>query len=1023
MTSHPLRLFLAVLLTVALVSPALAQRQTGAFAGKIMDMEGHPLPGATVSITGPSLMGIINYVTSDTGLFRFAALLPGEYDLRAEMPGFKSYIFEKIIVAVGRTTEILVRLEEAATEEQVTLTTASPVVDVESSKVSVNYSARFLANIPMNRDLYDIQNSIPGAVPESMDDRRTSSILGGTVRSQLYALDGLPMNDPSTSSSLVNINVDIYEEIEFEVGAHPAEVGQTDSTYINIVSKSGSNEFAGGLTAYFTGDSLSSDLIPKQDAAAYQVDPPGKYASYGDISANIGGPILPDRAWFYLNGRWNGWRQTTSASPEARIANLGFRGPEYAHYDYEQDEWFGFAKFTIQFGKDIRYMGMFHFNNIYQPVYQNSGGANIALPSTEIWDRENTFTTTHQINWTKDQDTFFDIRGTYVQRNFPILSRTQDQPTFYDYRQDVFWGASAYNDIYRRKRIMISASVTRFQDNLLGARHEFKAGLEFEQSEEHRDWYRGNPYYSYWDDYAAGNPYYYSTSLKQGRLRIHYCPPVAGGWDVQDHIRRFSGYIQDSLTAGRLSFNLGLRVDYAFQFEPQQGRPDLRYQYGPDQLNPDITDANALLLALIDQWHDEIGPVSPFDRLITPYKKVVDFFTLSPRIGLVYDVFGNGKTAFKLSFSRYYEPIWVAKYNAGQIFNAGSVDYYWNDLNGNMLMDLPPDDSYIIQSYPEQDPEFNYYVDDLRAPHVTEFLAGIEQELFRDFKLGLQFIWKQNRDIVEDTDINNGYDPNAQDEHGLIWLPFQFVDPGYDGEWGTSDDQTLTAYGLRADRPVPTWMGINPLEAERKYWAVALTLDKRMSNKWQLKGSILYSSFKGNTEATYIPTEGKSPMFNDPNTLTNAYGSLFFDRPLQIKVMGTYLLPYDFVISAYLRHYSGIPWGRTISRVYFPADFPDVQQTYVTLSAEAPGSQRRVSYTNLDLRVEKGFTIKGGGKFDLFLDIFNVGGRSGVIVDNDPAARLRFDQTPPVYEVSSTYGDVLSVYGVRSFRIGVRWSF
>lgn len=1023
MISKRLRFLLTALFVLAHVSPALAQRQTGALTGKIVDTQERPLSGATVSITGPAMMGILHYVTSDSGLFRFAALLPGEYDLRAEMPGFKSYVFEKIIVAVGRTTEILVRLEEAPMEEQVTLMTASPVVDVESSKVSINYSSQFLDKIPMNRDLLDIQNSIPGAVPESMDFRRTSSILGGTVRSQLYALDGLPMNDPSTSSPLVNINVDVYEEIEFEVGAHPAEVGQTDSTYINIVSKSGGNAFSGGIMVYFTGEGLSEELIPKQDAAAYQVDPPGKYASYGDISANLGGAIMSDRAWFYLNGRWNGWRQTTSFSPESRMINLGFRGPEYGPYDYEQKEWFGFAKFTVQFSRDIRYMGMFHYNNVYQPVYQNSGGPNISLPSTEIWDHESTFTTTHQVHWMRDQNTFFDIRGTYVQRDFPIISRTQEQPTFYDYQQDVFWGASAYNDIYQRKRIMASASVTRFQDNLLGASHELKAGLEFEQAEEHRDWYRGNPYYSYWEDYAAGNPYYYSTALKRGRLRIHYCPPVAQGWDIQDSIRRFSGYVQDSLVAGRLSLNLGLRVDYSLQFEPAQGRPELRYLYGPDQLNPDITEPNALLLALIDQWHDEIGPVSPFDRLLTSYKKVVDFFTLSPRVGLVYDVFGNGRTALKLSLSRYYEPIWLAKYNASQIFSPGSVDYYWNDLNGNSLMDLPPDDSYVIQSYPTQDPEFNYYVEDLKSPYVTEFLAGIEHEIVQDFKLGLRFIWKRSRNIVEDTDINNGYDAAARDESGPIWLPFQFVDPGYDGEWGTSDDQTLTAYGLRADRPVPTWMGTNPPEAERKYWAAALTFDKRLSHRWQLKGSILYSSFKGNAEATYVPTEGMSPMFNDPNSLINAFGSLFFDRPLQIKVMGSYMLPYGFAASVYLQHYSGIPWARTISRVYFPADFENVQQTYVSLNAEAPGSERRESYTNLDLRVEKRFTIKGAGNLDLYIDVFNVGGRSGVVVDNDPAARLRFDRSPPVYEASPTYGDVLSVYGVRSFRFGVRWSF
>jgi hypothetical protein len=1023
MISRPMRPLLALFLAIALVSPAFAQRQTGAISGRILDQEDKPLPGATVTISGPALMGISSYVTSETGLFRFAELKPGEYELRAEIPGFKSYIFKSVLVAVGRTTEIVVRLEEAPTEEEVTLTTASPVVDVESSKVSVNYSARFLASMPMNRDLYDIQNSIPGAVTEGVDYRRTSSIMGGTVRSQLYALDGMPLNDPATSYSLVNINVDVYEEVEFELGAHPAEVGQTDSTYINIVSKSGSNDYAGGLTGYFTGDALSSDLIPKSDAAAYQVDPPGKFAGYSDISANIGGPFLADRAWFYLNGRWNNWKQTTSANPEERMGNLGFIGDDYGHYDYEHNEWFGFAKLTIQPTKDIRYLGTFHYNNIYEPVYQNSGGANVSYQATEIWGHENTFTTTHQISWTLNQDTFVDVRGTLIQRNFPVRSRVQNLPTYYDYRQDVFWGASAYNDDHVRKRIMGTASITRFQENFLTASHVFKAGAEFEQSEEHEDWYRGNPYYSYWEEYAVGNPYYYSTALQQGRLRIHNCPPTAGLWDIQDHIRRFSGYVQDSMSKGRLTLNLGLRLDYSYQYQPRQARPALSYSYGPPQLNPAITDVNALLNALISQWHSEIGPVSPFDLLITSGKNVVKFITLSPRLGLVFDLFGQGKTALKMSFSRYYEPVWVAKYNAGQIFSPGSIDYYWNDLDGNGLMDLPPTDSYVVQSYPRQDPDYPYYADDLKAPYVTEFLAGIEHELFQDFKLGLQFIWKKSQNMVEDVDVNNGYDARAEDENGLIWVPFEFDDPGWDGSWGTSDDRKLTAYGLRVDRPVPTWIGLNPPEAERKYWALVLTFDKRMSNNWQLKGSVLYGSFKGNVEATYSPTEGESAVFNDPNSLVNAYGPLFFDRPLQIKVMGTYVLPLDILISAYVQHYSGIPWGRTISRVYFPADFPAVQQTYVSLNAELPGSQRRSPYTNFDLRIEKGFRLKGQAKLDFYMDVFNVGGRSGVVVDNNPAPRLRFDQTPPRYEVSPTYGNVLSVYGVRSYRVGVRWSF
>ena len=1024
MKTRSLKTLFVLLLVLGLSSLCLAQRQTGSISGRVIDKETNPLPGATVSISGRALMGVMTYITSDTGLFRFPALLPGEYDLKAEMPGFKTVIRKGLIISVGRTTDLTVELEVATVEEEVTVTAASPVVDVETSKISVNYSAQFLASIPMNRDLYDIQNSIPGAVSESVEYRRTSSVLGGTVRSQLYALDGVPLNDPATYYSMANINVDVYEEIEFEVGGHPAEVGQTDSTYINIVSKSGGNKFSGGGTVYYIGKGFSQDLFTKEQMTALGVNPPEKFTDSKDFSGNIGGPIVQDKIWFFLNARRYTWGRANPGNAELRMAALGFTDDE--HYDYDHQEWMGFGKLTFQLNKNIRYMGMLHYNHIYEPIYQNSGGGDTSFEQTEIWDHENTYTTTHQVNWVLDQNTFLDLRGTYVWRNFPIPSQLQDAPTYYDRVQNVYWGASPYSDEYIRKKILASASITRFQDDFLGSSHEFKAGAEFEQSEYHRDWWRGNPYYAYYYDYAPNNRYYYSPTSRQGRLRIRFCPATKGQWDVQDHVRRFSGFAQDSITTGRLAINLGLRLDHSFQYEPEQTRPELRYNSGHPFMNPALG-PNDLLEALIDQWHKEIGPVSPWDTLTTPYKKVVTFTTLSPRIGLVYDLFGDGRTALKLSFARYFEPVWSAKYNGGQIFGAGSIDSYrWNDLNRNNLMDLPPTDSYTVSSYPEQDPNYEYYPDDLKAPYMDEILAGVEHELVKDFKLGFQFVWKQNKNIVEDLDINNGYETNKTLDNGEpVWLPYSFTDPGWDGKWGTGDDQQLTVYGLNEDAPIPTWFGANPAQAKRKYWAAALTFDKRMSNKWQLKGSILYSSFKGNAEATYSPTEGESAMFDNPNTLINGYGALWFDRPLQIKIMGTYILPYDFIFSTYIVHQSGSPWARTISRVYFPSDF-GAQSSYVAVNAETPGNQRNRSYTNMDLRLEKSFSVGAGAKVNIYMDVFNVAGYSGINVNDNPAPYLRFDR-PPLdasdYQIGATYRNITSVYGVRSFRLGARFSF
>ncbi len=1018
MKTKLLKASLILILALGVTSISHAQaRLTGSIHGEVMDTEGNALPGCTVMLRGPKLLGARTYVTSGTGDFRFPSIPPGsDYEVRVEMPGFKTMIRPGLIVRVGRVTDIEIVLEVTTLEEEVTVTAASPVVDVETSKVAINYSSEFIASIPMNRDLYDIQNSIPGAIADGADYRRTSSILGGTVRSTLYSLDGVPMNDPATFYSMANINVDVYEEVEVGIGALPAEVGQTDSAHFNIVTKSGGNRYSGSFTGYYTTESFAQDLISSEDIYALNVDKPESYVGYKDGSLNFGGPFIKDRIWFFLNARRLVWDKLNQYTPENRMANNGLASE---HYDWRHEEWLGFGKLTWQITNNIRYMGMLHYNHIYEPFYTNGGGASYDASVVDIWNHENTYTTTHQLNWVFNQNNFLDIRGTFIHRYFPLNSREKGTYTYYDYVESIYWGRLFYDDEYVRKKYLASAAWTSFQDEWLGAGHEIKVGAEFEQTEYHRDWYRENPYYSYFDGYPH-NVYYYDVEDQEGRLRIRMCPPEKGMWDVQDHTRRFSAYVQDSITAGRLALNLGLRFDFSYQFEPEQTRPELRYEYGPENLAPGLG-PNDLLEALVDQWHEDVSEYSPWDEITTPYKRPVEYKTFSPRIGIVYDLFGTGKTALKLSFSQYYEPVWSAKYNAAQIFGANSVSFRWYD-DGNRLMDLPPIDRYSPTSTPNQDPNISFYDENLKCPYTREFIAAIEHELVSDFKVGLQFVYKINKNIVEDIDINNGYDPSATDENGLIWLPYDVVDPGMDGEFGTGDDSPLTVYGLREDRPEPSWRGTNPSDAKREYWAIIGTLSKRMRNNWQLEGSILYSSFKGNATPDYSATEGQSSMFDDPNDMINGYGRLAFDRPWQIRLMSSVILPYEFIASAYFQHRSGSAWTRAIDRVYFPSAL-DVQQSYVYVLAEERGSRRNPPYTNMDLRLEKAFNFTDTLKLNIFLDVFNVFGRSGVNIYGNTGGRLRYYRTPPEYTYDAQYGDISSVYGVRSIRLGLRFNF
>ncbi|MBE0430039.1 MAG: TonB-dependent receptor [Thermoleophilia bacterium] len=1049
---------LTLLLAFGLTSAVFAQgRQTGSISGTVLDEEGTPLPGATVTLTGTGIMGSLTYVTGEHGKFRFPSLIPGECQVRVEMPGFKTTIRKGLRVQVGKTIDVDIILAITTIEEEVTVTAESPMVDIETSKISIHYGSEFLASLPMARDLYGLQNSIPGAISEGVDYRRTSSILGGTVRSQLYQLDGVPMNDPATFYPMTNVNVDVYEEIEFGIGSLPAEVGQADSVVVNIVTKAGGNKFSGSVSAYYSGDTLTENLLSAEDMEAVGVNPAESFKDYKDGSLSFGGPIIPDKIWFFLSGRRLIWGKANPETHDIRLANINLRErtftpEELQHYDFEHEEWMGFGKLTFQLAKNIRYMGMYHWNNIYEPVYSNRTGNTYSFALTIVWDHENTHTTTHQINWVLNQNTFVDVRGTYVYRHFPILMRPEyinNYQTF-DRLYQITWGNTYYGDDYLRKKALASASLTHFADDLLGASHELKFGGEFEQTIYGLDRYKGinygdNPYYTYWRDYNAGNKYYYSTSGRQGRLRMRPFAERGVVWKY-DNTRRFSAFAQDSIVSGKLAINVGLRFDYGYQYEPEQTRPAMydRYNFGPEFMNPALAalDPNILLKALNDQYHNdpniEFNQISALDPITTPWKKIVEFTTLSPRIGLVYDLFGDGKTALKASFSRYYEPIWSAKYNASNIMSGGAMNWYWYDLNKNGYMDLPKPggkygspadpqyldaggDQYRLTSYDVQDPNYMYYIKDLKAPYMHEFIGGIEHELAKNFKLGLQFIYKVNKNIVEDVDKFNGYDPDATDDQGRpIWLPYDFVDPGWDGVWGTEDDQNMTVYGLADYAPTRTYHGVNPPEAKREYTALVLTFDKRMSNRWQLQGSILYSAFKGNCDPGYSATEGESGMFDNPNVMINSYGRVAFDRPLQIKLMGSVMLPFDIVLTGYFQHRSGSAWRRTISRVYFPGDMP-TQDSYVGVAAETNGTRRNPPYTMLDMRVEKSFTFGERGRLSLYIDAFNLGGRSGYNVSQNPNPYIWPDQER--IELDTDYGLVTSCYGTRSFRFGAKFAF
>ena len=1002
---------LLLFLGLSLVSFLGAQgKLTGSINGKVVDTEGNPLPGVTVTVEGPALQGKMSFVTTETGSFRFPALPPGsDYQITFELSGFKTVIRKGLNVSVGKTTAVTIQMEMSAIEEEVTVLAESPVVDVKSSKTSVNYSKEFIFNVPMSRDLYDVLNSIPGSVSEGVSYRRTSYISGSSVRGNQYSLDGVTINDPVVMYPMTNINIDVYEEVEFGLSGHPASVGIADGGFINIVTKSGGNEFHGGATFEFYNKDMQVSLLSEEDLEAVGLTKPTGWNSWKDFSLYVGGPIIKDRVWFFTNGRYFTWERDFNHVIWDDTIAQGERVYTLDSAPHKEGNFFG--KLTFQLASNVRLMTTYNLTTITEDFYTNRIQNYLDKTATTKWDGETGHTFSAQLNWVVSQNFFVDARVGYIRRWFPLPYSEfaiKDAPRYYDRYWGIYRNNPRFEETYLRKRFNPSVSATLFQDELFGASHEIKFGVEYEATSGNWDWWRANPYIFY---FYNGNPYSYATSSYPNRSRIYayICGSDEGSSVQENTMSRFGAFIQDSVTIkDRLTLNLGARFDTSTGKFPPQHKGATADPYG--------------ILTML------AGTQSPFSEYDLPEFNCLTWTNISPRLGFTYDLFGDGKTALKGSYSRYYEYLMIQYYSLANPNYPSTGSWYWFDDNYNQVPD--PADSYTLRYLPP-DP-FTYKLEDemdtdAKAPYTDEFTIGIERELMKDLSVTFNFMYKKKQRIFEDVndyglgkdEAWKGYTPDSP-----YWEKYEFLDPGDDGLFGTNDDKTSYCYAELANAPSTHYYLMNVPEGHRKYWAFQLIVNKRMSNRWQLLGSIVYSKAYGNIGGSYGSSYGASGNFDTPNAFVEEEGRLDYDRPINIKIQSTVILPYDFVLSGYFNHHSGSPWARTVT-VYIPDD-PKYKYPATTygVRTETIGTRRNAPVTTLDLRLEKRFRLGESFTIGGYVDVLNALGRSGYSISSNPGGYIDYsDPSNPTFERFGNYGDISGAYGNRVVKVSLRLTF
>lgn len=300
--------------TLLLGTPlAHAQVLTGSITGTVADDSGAVLPGVNVTVSGERLTaGPQTTVTDANGAYRVDRLAPGTYSVKFELQGFKTVERPGVALSAGFVATISPKLEVGSLTETITVTGAAPTVDVKSNVQQTVMNQEILEGVPTGRDPWSLAKIIPGVQVSTYDVGGTQSIQQSSLSSHgsntadvSYNIDGANVNWPGGGGGATMLYYDqgMFEEVNYMTSAIPAEV-LAGGVSINMVTKAGTNKWAGTLRYNFANDDLQSDNWAETQKLnpTFLGNPTLK--TY-DLNVSGGGPVVPGKLW--INGTVRKW--------------------------------------------------------------------------------------------------------------------------------------------------------------------------------------------------------------------------------------------------------------------------------------------------------------------------------------------------------------------------------------------------------------------------------------------------------------------------------------------------------------------------------------------------------------------------------------------------------------------------------------------------------------------------------------------------------------------------------------------
>jgi hypothetical protein len=991
----------AVLVCLLASTHAFAQggggSTTGSINGKVADSSGGVLPGVTVSATSSSLMGVQTSVTDSGGNYRFPALPPGSYNLSFELPGFNTLKREGIQISMGFTAAVNVELAVASLQETVTVTGASPVIDTSSTRVQQNFKLEALQEIPNARDLWALLAVTPGVGMGRIDvggnraGTQTGYTAYGFSGQNRVLVEGINTTE-GTSGAGFYVDYGSFEEVFLGTIGQGAEM-PTPGVQSQMLGKSGGNKFQGEIYQDYERNSFQADNIAGKIPAKFLYDPvsnPGgpvrdhsnELQLYRDFNLNIGGPVKKDKLWWYFSYR----------NQKNSVGQPNFIGPISGTL-FDTKLWNPSGKATYQVNKNNKMIGYYQWGQKVQPNRLPSSTNSYTDLGSTLKQISGSWIYKGEWNGTLNNSTYVEARYGVFGYYFPLLANTDSNAHEVVNAQLAQYFNADQKEQTDRQRRQATGALTYFKDGLLGGSHNFKVGAELLLE---------TGWFGYTQAYG-GNVRENIGSNGLPASVILAAPTATHVGSLGDgpkgnllsvaKLNTIDWFLTDQYTIGRASLNLGVRFDHYDGWTPEQSQ--LAYSYGPLSI-----------------------PAATF-----PEQHYVKWNSIAPRLGLSYDLMGNGKTVLKANWGIYkFNPGVGLADSANPNQSLKNVTYAWADtkvcptcIPGDKIYQ-PGEEGNLTASALSN----SIIVDpNIKQPGSTQATLYLERQITEGVGARAGFVYYT---VYDQTATFQPLRPAS-----AYSAPFTFNDAGIDGVAGTADDKSLTFYGIPSSlisgcsasvttvtptcayptNSVVTNQG--PFAGyDGTYKTIELSINKRQSHNYSLGAGYGYT-WQHDFPVTF-PNTPNGPFDYD-------YTSAGF------KANAVYNAPWGVLFSGLYRYQLGSNYARTVApggsqtacrlpdgttgACTYTAQRASSATAYANQTADAFSEFRQDSISVLDLRIEKTVKLGNAARIRLFGDIYNI--------TNKYAAETITQSTGSAFQTPT------AILGPRTGRIGFRF--